>query len=122
MVKPATEKRIRRLSKEDISANEIVRQLRREHRGIRRTTALSIIREERGPKHIAIYGKVNGRSKRIEVYGTGKDLYSIMFEGVHHPPKKRILRISAKKLNTIHGRGENLDMHEGWDERPTIKS
>jgi len=122
MVKPATEKRIRRLSKEDISANEIVRQLRREGRGIRRTTALSIIREERGPKHVAVYGKVNGRSRRIEAYGTGKQLGSLLFDAVEHPPKKRITRISTDKVKGLSQRAKVIDYKESWDNRPTIRS
>jgi hypothetical protein len=151
MVKPATVNRIRQLSKRGKSSNEIVRQLRREGIGIRRQTILGYAREFKGrqpkaqpykyiprkyltrerrihiehevkQKHIAIYGKVNGISKRIEVSGTGKQLYSILFDAVEHPPKKRFLRTPANKLMTIHGRGEYLDMREEWDEKPTVTS
>jgi len=122
MVKKITANRIRTLSKQDKSANEIVRQLRREGRGIRRATALAIIREERGPKHIAVYSKHRGTSKRYELYGTGKQLSSIMIDTVKHPPRKRITRVSAEKLKSYSQRSKYIDYKEEWDRRPTIKS
>jgi len=149
MVKPATVDRIRELSRTKKSANKIIRQLRREHRGIRRTTALKYIRRfkgrkpktnvykytprkyltkeafkirghEVGRKHIAIYGRVDGQSRRIEVSGTGYQLMDFIQDAVHHPPKKRFAR---GNVGTIHGLGElKLDRRKTWDARPTIES
>jgi hypothetical protein len=163
MVKPASANRIRQLSRQGKSSNEIARQLRREGIGIRRKTVLAYVRRYKGrkpkaephkytprkyrvrkakaivaeyhrkeakrryehevkPKHIAVYGRVDGISKRLEVSGTGKELQSVLLDAVEHPPRKRFLRTSAKKLMTIHGRGEYLDMQREWDKKPTITS
>jgi hypothetical protein len=151
MVKPATVNRIRQLSKQGKSSNEIVRQLRREGIGIRRKTILAYAREFKGrkpkaqpykytprkyltkerrihietevkPKHVAVYGKHRGKSKRLEVSGTGKQLYSILFDAVEHPPKQRIQRVSADKLKGLSARAKYLDYRAEWDERPEIKS
>ena len=126
MVKPATVDRIKELSRKGKSSNEIIRTLRREHRGIRRTTALTYVREFKGKapkkdvykyiprkylttkrrlhiehdikrKHIAIYGKVNGINRRTEVSGTGKGLMSFLVDAVKHPPKKRISRLDVDR-------------------------
>lgn len=134
MVKPATVNRIRTLSRQGKSANEIIRQLRREHRGIRRTTALTYVREFKGkaPKkevykytprkyrryNIAVYGKVKGKSHRIEARGKKKELYSLICEAIKHPPKERFARIDA---NRISERGK-LDYRKEWDARPKIVS
>jgi hypothetical protein len=153
MVKPATVDRIRELSRTKKSANKIVRQTRREGIGIRRTTILAYIREFRGKapkphaykytprkylttkrrlhiehdikrKHIAIYGKVNGVNRRIEVTGSGKGLMSFLVDAVKHPPKKRISRLDVDRdrLDTFYGRRKVLDYGKEWDVRPTIKS
>lgn len=151
MVKPATVNRIRKLSKQGKSSNEIVRQLRREGIGIRRKTILAYVRQFKGrkpkaepykytprkyltkerrihvehevkPKHIAVYGKVRGMSKRLEVVGTGKQLFSILIDAVEHPPKQRIQRVSADRLRSLSDRARYLDYKEEWDDRPTIRS
>jgi len=149
MVKPATVNRIRTLSRQGKSANEIIRQLRREHRGIRRTTALKYIRRfkgrkpktnvykytprkyltkeafkirghEVGRKHIAIYGRVDGQSRRIEVSGTGHQLMDFLRDAVKHPPKERFVR---GDVSTIHGRSKiKLDRRKEWDAKPKIAS
>ncbi|HKZ93546.1 MAG TPA: hypothetical protein VJ249_03055 [Candidatus Bathyarchaeia archaeon] len=120
--KPATKAHIQKLAREDLSANQIIRVLKAEHRGIRRTTALAMIREERGPKRIAVYSKHRGISKRYELFGTGKQLSSIMIDTVKHPPRKRITRVSAEKLKSFSQRSKYIDYKEEWDRRPTIKS
>jgi hypothetical protein len=147
MVKPATVNRIRQLSRQGKSSNEIVRQLRREGIGIRRKTILAYAREFKGrkpkaepykytprkyrrkptyprgvviaraEKHVAIYGKHNGISKRIEISGTGKYLQQVLYDAVHHPPKERFLRTNQRRFE----RSRDLSKDE-WDDRPTIRS
>jgi len=149
MVKPATVDRIRELSRTRKSANEIVRQTRREGIGIRRKTILAYIRGFRGKapkkdvykyipkkyltrarriyiehgvkrKHIAIYGKVKGESRRIEVSGTGRQLMDFLHDAVKHPPKQRFVR---GDVSTIHGRSRiKLDRRKEWDAKPRITS
>jgi hypothetical protein len=163
MVKPATVNRIRQLSKQGKSSNEIARQLRREGIGIRRKTILAHVRKFKGrkpkaepykytprkyrmrkakaivaeyhrkeaerhyeyevkPKHIAVYGRVDGISKRLEVSGTGKELQSVLLDAVEHPPKQRIQRVSADRLRSLSARAKYLDYKSEWDDRPTIRS
>jgi len=126
MVKPATVSRIKELSRKGKSANEIIRTLRREHRGIRRTIALTYVREFKGKapkphaykyiprkyrtikrrlhiehgvkrKGVVIIGKVNGINRRTEVSGTGYRLMSFLVDAVKHPPKKRISRLDVDR-------------------------
>ena len=125
MVKPTTVKRIQTLSKQGKSANHIQRILKREHRGIRRKTLLAYVRKFKGrplkphveryiprkyrrrvavtpkpkpEKHVAIYGRHKGKSKRIEASGTGKQLYRFLIDGVVHPPRKRFERIDVESF------------------------
>lgn len=149
MVKPATVNRIKELSREGKSSNEIVRTLRREHRGIRRTTALTYVREFKGrapkkepykhipkkyltterrihiehdvkQKHVAIYGRVKGKSRRIEVSGTGHQLYSFVEDAIEHPPKERFAK---GYIGTVHDRSKiKLSKREEWDAKPKISS
>jgi len=149
MVKSATVNRIRELSRTKKSANEIVRQTRREGIGIRRKTILAYIRGFRGKapkphaykyipkkyltrkrrlhieydvkrKHVIIAGKVNGKSRRIEVSGTGRQLMDFLRDAVRHPPKQRFVR---GDVSTIHGRSKiKLDWRKHWDARPKIAS
>lgn len=147
MVKPTTVKRIQTLSKQGFSANQIQRTLKREHRGIRRKTLLAYVRKFKGrplkphveryiprkyrrrvavtpkpEKHVAIYGRHKGKSKRIEASGTGKQLYRFLIDAVKHPPKKRFERVSVKDYMGLSQRAKYLDYGEEWDEKPTIKS
>ena len=153
MVRATTENRIRIKVQQGKSANQIQRELKSEGIGIRRTTVLAYVREFRGRKpkaesykytprkylskerrlhiehvvkgkHIAIYGTVNGLGKRIEVSGTGKQLFSFLHEAVEHPPRKRFSRLNVDRddLDTIHGRAEHLDLREYWDDKPKIES
>lgn len=71
-------------------------------------------------KYVAVYGRVNGQSRRIEVSGTGKELGDFLSDAIHHPPKERFARGDA---GTIHGRAEiKLDYRKTWDRRPRIES
>jgi hypothetical protein len=137
-----TVNRIRELSKKGYSANYIQKQLQKEHRGIRRTQLLAYVRqfklrEPKGeawkytpkkhrktavsyilrPRRVAIYGKVNGFSRRIEAYGRGRELYQLIKVAITHPPKKRFLTKPASDFSYI-----DLDLGEEWDDKPTIKS
>lgn len=153
MVKSTTVNYIRTESRKGKSANQIQRELKAKGIGLRRKTILTYVREFKGRKpkaepykytprkyltrerrlhiehevkgkHIAIYGKVNGITKRIEVSGTGKQLYSFLFDAVEHPPRRRFSRLNVDRdeLDTIHGRREHLDMGENWDSKPKITS
>jgi hypothetical protein len=94
--------RIRELSKEGYSANEIQKQLHKEQIGVRRTVLLTYVREfkQKPPKHavrkyypvvrmerkrragkidwgtkrVVIQGYVNGERDQVSRTGTGKDL------------------------------------------------
>jgi len=149
MVKKTTVNRIRALSKQGKSANQIQRILKREHRGIRRTTLLAYVRKFKGrplkphveryiprkyrrrvavtpkprpEKHVAIYGRHRGKSKRIEASGTGRQLYRFLIDAVKHPPKKRFERVGVKDYMGLSQRAKYLDYGEEWDEKPTFKS
>jgi IS30 family transposase len=165
MVKETTVNRIRTLSRQGKSSNEIARQLRREGIGIRRKTILAYVRKFKGlkpkpqlykyaprkyrrkrvitkprpktefarkmrqkikeqekPKHVAVYGKVKGTSKRIEVSGTGTNIFRFLIDGAIHPPKKRITRINADREKGFGARAKYIDYGEEWDGRPQIKS
>jgi hypothetical protein len=147
LVKPSTDDRIRELSREGKSSNEIIRTLRREHKGIRRTTALKRIREFKGhapkkepykhipkkyltterrihiehdikQKHISVYGKMKGINKRFEVSGTGHELMDFLQDAVLDPPKRRIARVRAGRISDR----KEIDYGKEWDKRPTITS
>jgi hypothetical protein len=140
MVKPSTVNYIRTQSQKGRSANQIQRELRAKGIGLRRKTILTYVRKfkhrppkphaeiyvprkyRRPEKHIAVYGKVKGKSKRLEIAGSGRKLYTILIDAVHHPPKQRIERVSADKMRGLSARAKYLDYGEEWDERPTIKS
>jgi len=61
---------------------------------------------------------VNGKSRRVEISGSGKDIYKSLRSIMKHPPKKRVLRIDADRFD---GR-EDLDLGEEWDDRPDLAS
>lgn len=143
--------RIRTLSRQNKSANQIQRILKREHRGIRRQTLLAYVRKFKGvkpkpqrykyiprkyrrrpaiakpkrprpEKHVAVYGRHRGKSKRIEMSGTGKGLYRFLIDAVIHPPKKRFERMHVKGYMGFSTKAKYLDYGEEWDEKPTVKS
>ena len=147
MVKPATVNRIRELSRKGHTANYIQKQLRKEHLGIRRTQLLAYVREFKGKapkkevykytprkyrarerripfeheverKYVAIYGSVNGVTKRIEVSGTGYELEDFLRDAVHYPPKKRFVSVSAGRISSR----AVFDRKNEWDKRPQIDS
>jgi hypothetical protein len=72
-------------------------------------------------KHISIYSKVDGVTRRIEATGTGKHLFSFILDAVKHPPKKRFLRTNVDRMG-FGKRAEVLDLGDRWDDRPTITS
>jgi len=72
------------------------------------------------PKAIAVYGTVDGESRRIEMHGTGKGLYQAMLLVGKRPPKKRFVQTSANKV--ILFPREILDFNEEWDEHPEVVS
>ncbi len=71
-------------------------------------------------KPIAVYGTVQGKSRRVEMSGTGRSLYNAMLYVGKHPPKKRFLRILADKIILFPRR--YLDFDEKWDDRPKVIS
>jgi len=148
-VPKTTVNRIRTKVKQGKSGNQIQRELKREGRGIRRKTLLAYVRKFKGrplkphveryiprkyrrrvavapkpkpEKHVAVYGKHEGKSKRVELSGTGKGLYRFLIDAVKHPPRKRIQRVSVKDYMGVSDRAKYLDYGEEWDNRPTVKS
>ena len=150
MISLATKKqinRIRQLSRQGKSANDIQRTLQKEHWGMRRTILLSYVREfkHKAPpkktekytptkykvpisphralyrgKYVAVYGTVNGKSRRIQIHGSGKELYEAMIQVSRHPPRKKFLTVSASSISLYPQ--EFLDMWREWDEHPEAYS
>lgn len=145
--KTTTVHRIRELSRTRKSANEIVRQTRREGIGIRRKTILTYIRGFRGKapkkdvykyiprkyrirerripfehevkqKHVSVYGKQKGINKRYEISGTGHEIMDFLRDAVFHPPRRRIARIRANRISDR----KEVDYGKVWDSRPKIES
>lgn len=71
-------------------------------------------------KEIAVYGTVNGKSRRIELSGTGRALYNAMLLVGKHPPKRRFAR--ARAVDVVENRHKYLDIRTVWDEHPEVKS
>jgi hypothetical protein len=74
-----------------------------------------------GIKQVAMYGTVHGRGRRIQVSGSGKQLFRLMVELMNsrRAPKKQFLTIDADSLLN------NLDYYlsfEKWDAKPSVRS
>ena len=121
------------------SANRIQKELQKKGLGMRRKDLLKRVREIReaktlraipripkkrykarpwfmGRKAIAVYGTVNGKSRRIEMVGSGRQLYNAMLRVAQHPPKYRFVRCRAYEAHKY------LDYREKWDEHPQVIS
>lgn len=72
-----------------------------------------------GGRGIAAYGTVHGKSKRVQMKGSGKQLYRAMVLVSKHPPKKQFLTLSAEAL--LDDPDEFLERGH-WDARPKIES
>ena len=59
---------------------------------------------------------MDGTSRRIELAGSGKQLYKAMLDVAKHPPKKRFVQCGATEVANY------LDYENMWDERPKVKS
>jgi hypothetical protein len=123
-----------------MTANQIQKDLSQHHMGMRRQKLLGYVREFKGQppkaeqlkytpetyarvkrmgffgKQIAVYGTVHGESRRIQMIGSGKDLYNAMMDIARYPPKKRFLTVEAGNVRYY------LDYWESWDEHPEISS
>jgi hypothetical protein len=71
-------------------------------------------------RQIAGYGTVLGKSRRIQVYGSGKQLHRVMLLASQHPPRARFLTIDAGKL--LSNPWKYLSRTEFWDARPRVDS
>jgi len=141
------QQRINTLVKEGKSANQIQRQLQKEHMGMRRTNLLKAIRQVKGKpqrreywkytpkkyrkqyrvisrepqcKRVSVYGTVDGRPRRVQVYGIGRNLYQAMYKVARHPPLNPFLTISAGLL--LNHPSRYLDQWERWDSHPRVES
>ncbi|MEM0007532.1 MAG: hypothetical protein QXR89_04600 [Candidatus Bathyarchaeia archaeon] len=74
------------------------------------------VKPEAFGKWIAVYGTVDGKSRRIELGGSGRALYSAMLKVAKHPPKRRFVRCHASEAPYY------LDYDEEWDEHPAVVS
>lgn len=140
---------IRSYAHKGYSANKIQQKLRQRHMGMRRTKLLGYVREFKHKqarphvqkhiprkyrkstiyrpapkmqlfqKQIACYGSEHGKSKRIQMSGTGRQLYEAMQIVSKHPPKKQFLTISSEAL--LESPEEYLERGH-WDARPEIES
>lgn len=141
-------KAIRGYVRQGLSANKIQKRLQKQHLEIRRKILLAEIRKIKrqkpkanrykytprkyrqyyryrrrrpvGLKQIAGYGTVHGQSRRIQVYGNGKQLYSVMQLASQHPPRTRFLTIDAGTL--LSNPWKYLSRGEFWDDRPRVDS
>ncbi|MFX0199609.1 MAG: hypothetical protein ACFFCW_26095 [Candidatus Hodarchaeota archaeon] len=139
-------KAIRTYVKQGISANKIQKKLSKQGLGIRRKTLLSEVRKLKRQKpradrkkytphkyrvrklkkrfpmmqQIAVYSTVHGRSRRVQIAGTRKQLYRAMQYVYKYPPKQRFLTIGAVEL--LNDPWRYLDRKERWDRHPDIKS
>jgi len=68
-----------------------------------------------GGKGVAVWSG----SKRIQMHGSGQQLYRAMQLAVKHPPKEKFLTISAEAL--LDDPYNYLERRE-WHDRPSIKS
>lgn len=73
-----------------------------------------------GGHQIAGYGTVHGQSRRIQVYGSGKQLYRVMLLASQHPPRNRFLTIDAGTL--LSNPWRYLSREEFWDAKPRVDS
>ncbi|MGP3705244.1 MAG: hypothetical protein ACKD6O_08150, partial [Candidatus Bathyarchaeota archaeon] len=106
--------------------------------GMRRKRLLAVVRRVKGVrkkphpekyvpkwvllkgKRVAVYGTVDGESRRAEVYGKGRELYKVMQVAVKHPPKKRFLKETASSV--LASPKGYFDIRAVWDERPEVES
>lgn len=70
-------------------------------------------------KQIACYGSEHGKSKRIQMSGSGRQLYQAMQIVSKHPPKKQFLTVSPEAL--LEDPEEYLERGH-WDARPKVES
>ncbi|MEM1540248.1 MAG: hypothetical protein QXJ07_02555 [Candidatus Bathyarchaeia archaeon] len=59
------------------------------------------VKPEAVGKWIAVYGTVDGKSRCIELSGSGRALYSAMLHVAKHPPKLGLCVAMQVKLHTI---------------------
>lgn len=145
-ISPKTRWAIKGYVKQGYSANKIQKRLQKQHLGIRRKVLLTEIRKikhqkpkphpqkytphkyrirrlkRRFPmmKQIAVYGTVHGKPRRVQIAGTGKQLYRAMQYVSEYPPKQRFLTISTKEL--LKDPWRYLDQKKRWDSHPDVKS
>ncbi|MGD0496698.1 MAG: hypothetical protein ABSB28_11800 [Candidatus Bathyarchaeia archaeon] len=140
---------IRSYARKGYSANKIQQKLRQRHIGMRRTKLLHYVRQAKHKrarphvqkhipreyrrqttytpapkigifaKQIACYGSEHGKSKRIQMFGSGRQLYEAMQIVSKHPPKKQFLTISSEAL--LESPEEFLERGH-WDARPRVES
>jgi hypothetical protein len=71
-------------------------------------------------KQIVGYGTVHCQSRRIQVYGSGKQLQRVMLLASRHPPRIRFLTIDASTL--LSNPWRYLSREEFWDAKPRVDS
>lgn len=71
-------------------------------------------------KQIAVYGTVGGQSRRIQMSGSGQELYKALRDASQHPPKEKFLTANAGEIITK--RDRLIDERLRWDRRPEIES
>jgi hypothetical protein len=138
---------IKKRSSEGASANRIQKEMQARHMGMKRQRLLKYVREYKGQhkkaepskytpkkyrrlikrkihyeigKAVAVYGSVDGESKRVQMKGSGRNLYKAMMQVSKHPPKKKFLTASAEDIARNPYR--YLDMDEEWDIHPEVTS
>lgn len=132
---------IREYVKAGYSANRIQKTLSQKGLGMRRKDLLAEIRRVKGvrrkpyverhipvkyrrrvappwilEKYVAVYGSVHGISRRVEMKGTGRELYNAMRNVIIHPPRERFIRCHASEVKHY------LDFQKEWDSRPDVES
>lgn len=75
-----------------------------------------------GARQVAGYGSVDGQSRRIQVYGRGRDLYAVMQLILVHPPRKSKPFVTVDAYSLYHDPWEYLSRSDRWDEKPRVRS
>lgn len=129
------ERLIREYVQAGYSANRIQKTLSQKGLGMSRKKLLDVVRQIKGKtkkpytyryvprkyrkyyvpeKWIAVYGTVKGKSRRIEMKGTGRELYRAMKNVMVYPPRRRFVKCHAIMAKNY------LDFGKSWDRRPDI--
>lgn len=108
---------VREMVYEGYSANKIQKALRKMGMGMGWSRLLKLVKLFKEKLvQVAVYGTVNGRTRRIEIIGlSGAELYQAVKKAVKYAPKKRFAKVRGKDIDKVLS-------DEEWDDRPLVVS